>query len=167
MAKVIDSRITWNRKLSCGHVCKMFGRQWKKEAKIAISTTTLSFDAPSLANTVARINATYVQKKLSPGQRCYLWRYFLRPSDNISGPEKVSPAQRWYIRPSDIISGPGILLSIHISSNVYWEVSPCRRYFLPGPSTEGGWRETVSKLGQGGSLPPPELVRSTHECCIT
>ena len=28
--KVIDSRITW--KLSCGHVCKMFGRQWTKEA---------------------------------------------------------------------------------------------------------------------------------------
>jgi len=34
MAKVIDSRITW--KLSCGHVCKMFGRQWTKEAEIAI-----------------------------------------------------------------------------------------------------------------------------------
>jgi len=34
MAKVIDSRITW--KLSYGHVCKMFGRQWTKEAKIAI-----------------------------------------------------------------------------------------------------------------------------------
>jgi len=34
MPKVMDSRITW--KLSCGHVCKMFGRQWKKEAKIAI-----------------------------------------------------------------------------------------------------------------------------------
>jgi len=34
IAKVIDSRITL--KLSCGHVCKMFGRQWTKEAKIAI-----------------------------------------------------------------------------------------------------------------------------------
>jgi len=32
--KVTDSRITW--KLSCGHVCKMFGRQRTKEAKIAI-----------------------------------------------------------------------------------------------------------------------------------
>jgi len=35
MPKVIDSRIAW--KLSCGHVCKMFGRQWTNEAKIAIS----------------------------------------------------------------------------------------------------------------------------------
>ena len=34
MPKVIDSRNTW--KLSCGHVCKMFGRQWTNEAKIAI-----------------------------------------------------------------------------------------------------------------------------------
>ena len=34
MPKVIDSCITW--KLSCGHVCKMFGRQWRKQAKIAI-----------------------------------------------------------------------------------------------------------------------------------
>jgi len=29
------------------------------------------------------------------------------------------------------------------------------RDFWPGPSTEGGWRQIVSKLGQGGSLPPP------------
>ena len=34
MPKVIDSCITW--KLSCGHVCKMFGRQWPNEPKIAI-----------------------------------------------------------------------------------------------------------------------------------
>ena len=34
MPKVIDSCITW--KLSCGHVCKIFGRQWTKEEKIAI-----------------------------------------------------------------------------------------------------------------------------------
>jgi len=34
MPKVIDSRITW--KLWCGHVCKMFGRKWTNEAKIAI-----------------------------------------------------------------------------------------------------------------------------------
>ena len=38
---------------------------------------------------------------------------------------------------------------------------------LAGPSTEGGWRQTVSKLGQGGKVfPPPELVRSTHEQSI-
>ena len=30
----VDSRITW--KLSCGHVCKMFLREWTNEAKIAI-----------------------------------------------------------------------------------------------------------------------------------
>jgi len=34
MPKVIDSHMTW--KLSCGHVCKMFGRQWPNEPKIAI-----------------------------------------------------------------------------------------------------------------------------------
>ena len=34
IAKVMDRRTTW--KLSCGHVCKMFGRQLTKEAKIAI-----------------------------------------------------------------------------------------------------------------------------------
>jgi len=34
MPKAIDSRIIW--KMSCGHVCKMFGRQWTNEEKIAI-----------------------------------------------------------------------------------------------------------------------------------
>jgi len=34
MPKVIDIRITW--KVSCCHVCNMFGRQWTNEAKIAI-----------------------------------------------------------------------------------------------------------------------------------
>jgi len=34
MSKVIDSRITWKR--SCGHVCKMFGKQWTNETKITI-----------------------------------------------------------------------------------------------------------------------------------
>ena len=48
MPKVIDSRITW--KLSCGHVCKMFGRQWTNEAKIAIfNDHTLIWRAPSPA----------------------------------------------------------------------------------------------------------------------
>ena len=37
MPKVIDSRITWKLSChSCGHVCKMLGRQWTNEAKIAI-----------------------------------------------------------------------------------------------------------------------------------
>ena len=46
MAKVIDSRITW--KLSCGHVCKMFGRQWTNEAKITIlnDPTLISLSIP-------------------------------------------------------------------------------------------------------------------------
>jgi len=44
MPNVIDSRITW--KLSCGHVCKMFGRQWTNEAKIAIFNDPFSFDPP-------------------------------------------------------------------------------------------------------------------------
>ena len=47
MPKVIDSRITW--KLSCGHVCKMFGRQWTNEAKIAI------FNYPIFQRTPASI----------------------------------------------------------------------------------------------------------------
>jgi len=34
MHKVIDSRITWQQ--SCGQVCKIFRRQWRNEAKIAI-----------------------------------------------------------------------------------------------------------------------------------
>jgi len=34
MPKVTDSRITWQQ--SCGHVCKIFGRLWTNEAKIAI-----------------------------------------------------------------------------------------------------------------------------------
>jgi len=37
----------------------------------------------------------------------------------------------------------------------------------PWPSTEeGGWRQTVSKLRQGGVF-LPEVVRSTHERFIT
>ena len=34
MPKVIHSCITWQQ--SCGHVCKIFGRQWTNEANIAI-----------------------------------------------------------------------------------------------------------------------------------
>jgi len=38
MPKVIDSCITW--KLSCDHVCKMFGRHWPNEPKIILPETT-------------------------------------------------------------------------------------------------------------------------------
>jgi len=48
LPKVIDSRITW--KLSCGHVCKMFGRQWMNEAKIAIFNYPTLIWRPSPAN---------------------------------------------------------------------------------------------------------------------
>jgi len=50
MPKVIESRITW--KLSCGHVCKIFGRQWTKEAKIAIPHSHLT---PHLQRTPSNI----------------------------------------------------------------------------------------------------------------
>jgi len=49
MPKVIDSCITW--KLSCGHACKMFGRQWTNEAKIDI------FNDPTLSSETPRISA--------------------------------------------------------------------------------------------------------------
>jgi len=31
---------------------------------------------------------------------------------------------------------------------------PRKMQDLTGPSTDGGWRQTVSNLGQGGSFPP-------------
>jgi len=39
MPKVIDSRTTW--KLSCGHVCKIFGREWTNEVKNIFKYPTL------------------------------------------------------------------------------------------------------------------------------
>jgi len=52
--KVIDSRITW--KLSCGHVCEMFGRQWPNEPKIAIFYDPTLIWRP-LSNEPPRISA--------------------------------------------------------------------------------------------------------------
>jgi len=54
MPKVIDSSIT--RKLSCGHVCKMFGRQWTNEAKIAILNYPI-FNWRPLSSESPRISA--------------------------------------------------------------------------------------------------------------
>jgi len=60
MAKIIDSRVTW--KLSCGHVCKMFGKQWMKEAKIAI------FNDP----TFQRTPREYLHKPYGPTTKNYI-----------------------------------------------------------------------------------------------
>jgi len=61
MAKVIDSRITW--KLPCGHVCKMFGRQWTNESKIAI------FNDPTLIWRSSPANPREYQHKPSYCQK--------------------------------------------------------------------------------------------------
>ena len=62
MPTVIDSCITWN--LSCGHVCKMFGRQWTNEPKIEspFTTTPLSFDDPSPANPREYLHKPYTAR---------------------------------------------------------------------------------------------------------
>jgi len=66
MPKVIDSCITW--KLSCGHVCKMFGRQWSNEPKIAIFYDPTLIWRP-LSSEPPRISAKtlYCQKLRSLG----------------------------------------------------------------------------------------------------
>ena len=53
MPKVIDSCITW--KLSCGHVFKMFRRQWTNKAKIAIFNEPTPHLTPPLQRTPANI----------------------------------------------------------------------------------------------------------------
>ena len=64
IAKVIDTHITW--KLSCGHVCKMFGRQWMKEAKIAVFNYPLSFNAPSPVNPREYLHKPYTVRNYVP-----------------------------------------------------------------------------------------------------
>ena len=71
--KVIDSRITW--KLSCGHVCKMFGRQWTNERKITI------FNYPSLiwrplSSKLPRICINIILPETKfPGLHFCCWQY--------------------------------------------------------------------------------------------
>ena len=73
MPKVIDSCITW--KLSCGHVCKMFGRHWTKELKIA------SFNYPTLIwrpspGTPANICINLILPETTfPGLHLCCWQY--------------------------------------------------------------------------------------------
>ena len=64
MPKVIDSCVTW--KLSCGHVCEMFGRQWPNEPKIAIFYDPTLIWRPPLQRTPANI-CIYCQKLRSLG----------------------------------------------------------------------------------------------------
>ena len=65
----IDSGITC--KLSCGHVCKMFVRQWTKEAKIAI------FNDPTLQRTPANICINLILPETTfPGLHFFCrWQY--------------------------------------------------------------------------------------------
>ena len=75
MSKVIDSRITW--KLSCGHVCKMFGRKWTNEAKITIfNYPTLVWRPPLLQRTPANICVNLILPETTfPGLHFCLWQY--------------------------------------------------------------------------------------------
>ena len=68
MPKVIDSCITW--KLSCGHVCKMFRKQWPNEPKIAI------FYDPTLQRTPANICINLILPETTfPGLHFCRWQY--------------------------------------------------------------------------------------------
>jgi len=68
MPKVIHSRITW--KLLRVHVCKMFRRQWKNEAKIAVfNDPTLIWRLLSIEP--SRISAPYTARNYVP------WATFL------------------------------------------------------------------------------------------
>ena len=73
MPKVIDSRITW--KLSCGHVCKMFGRQWPNEPKIAIFYDPTLIWRP-LQRTPANICISLILPETTfPGLHFCRWQY--------------------------------------------------------------------------------------------
>jgi len=75
MPKVIDSCITW--KLSCGHVCKMFGRQWPNEPKIAIFyDPTLIWPWHSPANRREYLHKPYILPETTfPGLHFCRWQY--------------------------------------------------------------------------------------------
>jgi len=74
MPKVIDSRIIW--KLSCGHVCKIFRRQWKNEAKIAIFNELHSHLTPTLQQTMANICINLILPETTfPGLHFCRWQY--------------------------------------------------------------------------------------------
>ena len=69
VAEVIDSRITW--KLSCNHVCKIFGRQWPNEPKITIFYDPTLFDVPSPVNPHEYLHKPYTVRNYVP------WATFL------------------------------------------------------------------------------------------
>ena len=77
MPKVIDSRITW--KLSCGHVCKMFVRQWTNEAKIAIFNDPTLIWRPLSSEPCEYLHKPYTARNYVPwtfpGLRFCRWQY--------------------------------------------------------------------------------------------
>ena len=80
MPKVSDSRITW--KLSCGHVCKMFRRQWPNEPKIAIFNDPTLIDASSPANPREYLHKPYTARNYVPWLHFCRWHY-MRSSANF------------------------------------------------------------------------------------
>jgi len=73
MPKVIDSRNTW--KLSCGHVCKMFGRQWPNEPKIAIFYDPTLIWRLSPANPREYLHEPYTASNYVPLATFLSWQY--------------------------------------------------------------------------------------------
>jgi len=74
MPKIIDSRITW--KLSCGHVCIMFGRQWTNEAKIAILNDPTLIWHPLSREPPANICINIILPETTfPGLHFCRWQY--------------------------------------------------------------------------------------------
>jgi len=74
MPKVIDSCITW--KLSCGHVCKMFGRQWPNEPKIAIFYDPTLIWRPPFQPILANICINLILSETTfPGLHFCRWQY--------------------------------------------------------------------------------------------
>jgi len=52
------------------------------------------------------------------------------------------------------------------STSISHAYTPKEPWRSTGPSTEGGWRQTVSKLGQGESPPPwAGKIKQRTECC--
>jgi len=120
MPKVIDSRITW--KLSCGHVCKMFGRQWPNEPKNRYFLRLHSHLTPPLQRTPANICINLIQPESTfPGLHFCRWQYMgssasfrtalsesRRPNQLVAEPETDFNAKRpfkviqshlfWYLR---------------------------------------------------------------------
>ena len=67
---LLHSRITWQQ--SCGHVCKMFGRRWTNEAKIAI----FNYPIFNWQRTPANICINLIRPETTfPGLHLCRWQY--------------------------------------------------------------------------------------------